>query len=199
MNRFVIADPQKCIGCYTCEAACVQVHEKVGLVGFPRLQVTHTKSGTMPVQCRHCDDAPCASVCPVHAITIKHREVQLNESVCIGCKMCALACPFGAITPHGVMPDGAAHAAPYSEAAGAPPDNGETVHPLLSWTIGQRSIAVKCDLCHFLPEGPACIRVCPTKALYMVDQEAITTSDTAKRVASVAAVAEHKILDHHRP
>ena len=42
MNRFVIADPDKCTGCYTCVAACVSVHETVGLVAHPRLTVMHT-------------------------------------------------------------------------------------------------------------------------------------------------------------
>lgn len=192
MNRFVIADPEKCIGCYTCECACVKVHEQVGLVAYPRLTVTHTRAGTMPIQCRHCDDAPCAKVCPVHAITIVNREVQLNESVCIGCKMCALACPFGAITPHGALPEGPVPADEPREPAGS-----DHVHPLLAWTIGQRSIAVKCDLCHFRPEGPECIRVCPTKALHVVDEAAVVESNQQKRAASVAAAASGDILAHH--
>ncbi len=28
MNDFVIADPGKCIGCRTCEVACVMAHQK---------------------------------------------------------------------------------------------------------------------------------------------------------------------------
>lgn len=193
MNRFVIADPEKCIGCHTCEAACVHAHEKVGLVAYPRLTVTHTKAGTMPVQCRHCDDAPCEKVCPVNAITFVNHEVQLNESVCIGCKMCAIACPFGAITPYGSLPEGPALQEPESL-----PAVNDPLHPLLAWTVGQRSIAVKCDLCYFQPEGPECVRVCPTKALYIVDDMAVQTSNADKRVASVTAATEGHILQHHQ-
>ena len=192
MNRFVIADPEKCIGCYTCEAACVNVHEKVGLAAYPRLQVTHTSVGTMPLQCRNCDDAPCEKVCPVKAITFENRSVQINESVCIGCKMCALACPFGAITPWGATPKGAddgtygtyPEPAAYPEPTPLPPPPNEEVHPLLAWTIGQRSVAVKCDLCHFRPEGPECIRVCPTKALHIVEPEDIDALIAKRRMAS---------------
>ena len=183
VNRFVIADPAKCIGCYTCEAGCVIVHEKAGLAAYPRLQVTHTALGTMPLQCRNCDDAPCEKVCPVMAITFENQSVQLNESTCIGCKLCALACPFGAITPWGEMPKGADDGtygtypeptAYYPEPTPLPPPPIEPVHPILAWAAGQRSVAVKCDLCHFRPEGPECIRVCPTKALHIVESEEVT-------------------------
>ena len=59
---------------------------------------------TVPILCRHCDDSPCATVCPVHAITHINDTIQLNESLCIGCKLCGIACPFGAITQHGSAP-----------------------------------------------------------------------------------------------
>ncbi len=38
------------------------------------------------------------------------------------------------------------------------------VSSLLDWVPGVRAIAVKCDLCHFDEQGPACVRTCPTKA-----------------------------------
>jgi hydrogenase-4 component A len=210
MNRFVIADPILCIGCYTCEAACVDVHENVGLQAHPRLNVTHTPQGTMPVQCRHCEDAPCAQVCPVGAIThvdgtfgaITHADgmIQLNESTCIGCKMCALACPFGAIEPHGSSPE--SQQMPFDSlvalAGGGP--SGSTsgpnlapLNPLLEWSPGVRSVAVKCDLCYFRDEGPRCIQVCPTKALRLVEPEAIATSISAKRNETVARTAQNKL------
>ena len=195
MNRFVIADPEKCIGCYTCETACVNVHEKVGLAAYPRLHVTHTAVGTMPSQCRNCDDAPCEKVCPVKAITFEDRTVQLNESVCIGCKMCALACPFGAITPWGTIPKGEDDGTygTYPEPSPSPPPAQDPVHPLLAWTIGQRSIAVKCDLCHFRAEGPECIRVCPTKALHSVDPEEIENLAARRRMAAIEGHAKTRL------
>ena len=200
MNRFVIADPKLCIGCYTCEAACVDVHERVGLQAHPRLTVTHTPQGTMPIQCRHCEDAPCATVCPVGAITHVDNMIQLNESTCIGCKMCALACPFGAIEPHGSSPQ--SQQMPFDSlvalAAGEPGGSasGPNLAPLnalLEWSPGVRSVAVKCDLCYFRDEGPKCIQVCPTKALRLVDPEAIEASISAKRRQTVERAAQHKL------
>jgi hydrogenase-4 component A len=198
MNRFVIAEPKLCIGCYTCMPACVIVHQAAGLQAHPRLVVTQTPHGTMPVQCRQCDDAPCAKVCPVGAITQTEDAIQINESTCIGCKMCALACPFGAIEPHASstlsqqMPFDA-----YIAASGvAPHDPMEAtaksmapLSPLLGWTAGERTVAVKCDLCHFREGGPVCVEICPTKALRIVDEQAMVAANDAKRRQMVADTA----------
>jgi len=186
LNRFVIADPAKCIGCYTCEAGCVNVHEQAGLVAYPRLTVTHTDVAVMPVQCRACEDAPCEKVCPVKAIDFEDRFVQLNESTCVGCKMCSLVCPFGVITPYGTMPEseGLFPAGAYLHTMHDLPDE-LNLHPILAWSVGQRAVAVKCDLCHFREQGPECIRVCPTNALYMVNDDAIPQTNAEKREQAV--------------
>ena len=69
MNRFVIADPTLCIGCHTCEAACSENHRQHGLQSQPRLKVMRNNTDSAPQLCHHCEDAPCAQVCPVNAIT----------------------------------------------------------------------------------------------------------------------------------
>ena len=51
-----------------------------------------------PKSCLHCDDAPCVTVCPTGA-SYKRTEdgiVLVNETDCIGCGLCAWACPYGA-------------------------------------------------------------------------------------------------------
>ncbi|WP_158965305.1 4Fe-4S dicluster domain-containing protein [Chachezhania sediminis] len=51
-----------------------------------------------PKSCLHCDDAPCVTVCPTGA-SLKRTEdgiVLVNEADCIGCGLCAWACPYGA-------------------------------------------------------------------------------------------------------
>jgi len=183
MNRFVIASPGRCIGCNTCMAACSSVHRDVGLQALPRLTVMRTFEVTAPVLCRHCDDAPCARVCPVDAIKLSGDQVELNEQTCIGCKLCAIACPFGAITPSGT---------PVSGVAGinvGHPTQSVALDPLLAWSIGVKTVAVKCDLCSFLEQGPECVRVCPTGALRVVDAQALDESSATKRLASAAAGA----------
>lgn len=180
MNRFVIADPSLCIGCNTCVASCSQAHLEVGLQGEPRLNVVRTEQESAPLMCHQCDDAPCASVCPVGAIRHVDDHIELNESLCIGCKLCAIACPFGAITMSGSRPidipdDVATDKAPLPE---RPTPN---VSPLLDWHKGIRAIAVKCDMCDFRTEGPACVSTCPTQAIITVSEEALDRANQRKR------------------
>ncbi|MEM0976757.1 MAG: 4Fe-4S dicluster domain-containing protein [Pseudomonadota bacterium] len=51
-----------------------------------------------PKSCLHCEDAPCVTVCPTGA-SYKRAEdgiVLVNEDDCMGCGLCAWACPYGA-------------------------------------------------------------------------------------------------------
>ncbi|MCX7130286.1 4Fe-4S dicluster domain-containing protein [Aeromonas sp.] len=194
MNRFVIADPKLCIGCGTCMAACSTVHKAQGLQQAPRLTVMRHEQATMPVQCRHCDDAPCIKVCPVEAIAQTGDCVQLNESLCIGCNLCAVACPFGAIQSSGSRPVAMANSydtyIPCSIRSSNPSTSaglrcfGED---LLSWEPGVRSIAVKCDLCEFRAEGPACIEACPSQSLSIVNDTACANAARDRRLQAANA------------
>ena len=52
----------------------------------------------LPRSCLHCEAAPCVTVCPTGA-SYKRTEdgiVLVNEDACIGCGLCAWACPYGA-------------------------------------------------------------------------------------------------------
>lgn len=55
------------------------------------------------------------------------------------------------------------------------------VSTLLDWVPGVRAIAVKCDLCSFDEQGPACVRMCPTKALHLVENTDIARASKRKR------------------
>ena len=201
MNRFVIADPKLCIACYACVAGCVENHRKAGLQAFPRLYITHTRAGTMPIQCRHCEEPNCAAVCPVHAIAQMDRSIHINESLCIGCKLCALACPFGVIVPGGTpVPSLELNVGQYTyintpfqpEPMALRELGLDDRLSLLNWEAGRKTVAVKCDLCYFSEDGPACVIACPHKALRLVDDE---LGDDAALVqgmkeVSVSAIAE---------
>lgn len=99
MNRFITADSEKCIGCRTCEVACVVSHQ--GAVSAstitPRIRVVKGGSYTTAVGCHQCEDAPCANVCPTQAIRRYAGVWEVEQARCIGCKSCMVACPFGAM------------------------------------------------------------------------------------------------------
>ncbi|HAI1518849.1 TPA: hydrogenase 4 subunit HyfA [Escherichia coli] len=175
MNRFVVAEPLWCTGCNTCLAACSDVHKTQGLQQRPRLALAKTSTITAPVVCHHCEEAPCLQVCPVNAISQRDDAIQLNESLCIGCKLCAVVCPFGAISASGSRPVNA-HAQYVFQAEGSLKNGEENVlpqHALLRWEPGVQTVAVKCDLCDFLPEGPACVRACPNQALRLITDDSL--------------------------
>ncbi|GKL03707.1 hypothetical protein NUBL21990_30470 [Klebsiella pneumoniae] len=76
MNRFIIADASKCIGCRTCEVACVVSHQEhqdcASLTPHtfqPRIHVIKGVNVSTATACRQCEDAPCANVCPNGAIS----------------------------------------------------------------------------------------------------------------------------------
>jgi hydrogenase-4 component A len=197
MNRFVIAEPALCIGCNTCMAACSTVHRAAGLQSLPRLTVTRDAGRTAPMLCRQCEDAPCARVCPVNAISHDKDAIVLNETLCIGCKLCAIACPFGAITPggtpcSGVVPVNSNYISPdmlvASEPGTASTDSAPTLDPILVCTTGVKSVAIKCDLCSFQETGPECVRVCPTHAMFVVDNSALDDNSGAKRKQAALAM-----------
>ncbi|SQI43987.1 Electron transport protein hydN [Leminorella richardii] len=160
MNRFVIADPKNCIGCRTCEVACAVVHSagsdvaNLSVKSFsPRIRVIRGSTVSTAILCRHCEDAPCAEVCPNGAIVRSNNSIQVLQEKCIGCKTCAIACPYGAMS---IV-------------------TSQVSVPNESAVVGTRlkAQALKCDLCEGVAESPTCVKVCPTNALRLVTPESL--------------------------
>ena len=51
-----------------------------------------------PKSCLHCEEAPCVTVCPTGSSYKRASDgiVLVDEEKCIGCGLCAWACPYGA-------------------------------------------------------------------------------------------------------
>ena len=109
MAKIIVADEKRCLGCKSCEIACAMAHteaetlvEAIRLESPPqsRLHVEPGGEFGIPLQCRHCEDAPCIAVCPTEATTRTgpDQPVLLDTERCIGCKACLFVCPFGVIT-----------------------------------------------------------------------------------------------------
>ncbi|ADT87203.1 4Fe-4S dicluster domain-containing protein [Vibrio sp. Vb2880] len=177
MNRFVFADANKCIGCRTCEVACAISHQDEGIGTLqdresflPRLEVIKNAHVTTPVMCRQCDDAPCAQVCPNNAIVHEDGYIKVIQSRCIGCKTCAIACPYGAMNVVTTMIEDTSRSALFARKV-------------------PKSQAIKCDLCSHRTNGPACMEVCPTGAISLIEPEEIHQTSQSKREAAASRIA----------
>ena len=117
-SKGVLFDATRCIGCRSCEAACNQVNglpapakpfDDLSVLDHPRRTdaATYTivnrydqiPGAAGPVfrknQCQHCQEPACASACFVAAFTkTPEGAVIWDESVCVGCRYCMIACPF---------------------------------------------------------------------------------------------------------
>lgn len=151
----ILVDYRKCVACKSCETACAVAHHPsgnlFGLVGDARTQVNVRVLGVeheaFPVSCRHCDPAACLSACPAGAIARDPDSgaVVQHPERCQACAMCAMVCPFDAISfkhTHRALPG--------------------------------REVAFKCDLCHqrlARGEAPACVAACHSGALVFRELE----------------------------
>ena len=153
---FILVNPDRCLGCHTCELACAAAHTEAGsVIGAvmaserlqPRNHVIQVDSVKISTQCRQCEDAPCVKVCPTGATYRTETYTAVDQ------RLCMMVCPFGAIYVATTTVDGR-----------------------------DKRAAFKCDLCADRPEGPACVEACPTKALSLrypsevIQQAAETTS-----------------------
>ena len=102
MEKLLIFDSGKCVGCRICEMACSLTQTGVCNPASSRRRVIHFEETALdvPMQCQQCDDPACMNICPVKAIEFDAATGAkiINYDRCIGCKMCMIACPFGAIS-----------------------------------------------------------------------------------------------------
>jgi carbon-monoxide dehydrogenase iron sulfur subunit len=107
----VTVDVDKCIGCQMCMMDCAAHHadpkdspivypQAWKLISESRMFVDLEGPEPVPLLCKHCENAPCVTVCPTGAIRIdEHYGFKiLNKDLCIGCRSCLLTCPFGLIS-----------------------------------------------------------------------------------------------------
>jgi carbon-monoxide dehydrogenase iron sulfur subunit len=98
----IVWDMAKCSGCRVCEAICSFVKEGEFNPVKARGKVVRTVERSIlykvRVTCLQCEEPNCMAVCPTGAITANDGGVKIvNEEKCIGCRMCEMACPVGAI------------------------------------------------------------------------------------------------------
>ncbi len=176
MEKGVLVDITRCIGCRGCQVACKEWNErdvrKTSFKGdftnptnlssdcYTNIRFIETEKKGRPAwnfvkdQCLHCKNPACASACPVGALTKSAQgPVLYSYDKCIGCRYCMVACPFDI--------------------------------PKYEW--GSTSPWVqKCSFCsERIDDGmlPSCIKTCPTETMYFDDYDKVV-AEAKRRVAS---------------
>jgi len=105
MSKSILYDATLCTNCKQCEVACAERNKLPynEVIGAEQKQSAHKFTVVlergdkfMRRLCMNCTDPACASVCPVGAFKkTAAGPVVYDESKCMGCRYCMLACPFG--------------------------------------------------------------------------------------------------------
>lgn len=160
----IFVDYKKCLACKACETACAVAHHPMGSFGAAlgdrrtevNIRVLGIEHEAFPLSCRHCDPADCLDACPSGAIGRDRASgaVVLDAALCKACAMCAMVCPFDAISFK------MTHRAAYD-----------------------RDVAYKCDLCNDRVKAggePACVGACHSGALVYAEYDATRSKRASK-------------------
>ena len=87
--------------CSICREACFERHSTTG---GSRVKVIHLpeENAHTAIICNQCGEPVCEEYCPTGAITKdpENGMVRIEQTKCLGCGLCSLACPYGGIEYH---------------------------------------------------------------------------------------------------
>ena len=108
MKKRIVFDASKCVACHACTIACIDQNDTAVENGEQAMRNAYnlemkddsgqTRFVFFSTACMHCQDAPCIMACPVGCL-YKSNETGMtvyDNTNCIGCRSCGMACPFGA-------------------------------------------------------------------------------------------------------
>ena len=186
MKPIMVIDYNKCTGCLSCVEACIAENiNRIGLDGeniYPDDVVAYSRTRPVNIeyqltirkvfkQCVQCDEPPCVYSCPTGAsYKDENGIVLLDDSICIRCGLCIMACPYDART---LLEEGFGGVIKHREAL-------------------KDRIPDKCTFCIHRRNGeglwtPACVEACPHEARLFGDLDN-PMDEAARLVLSGVAV-----------
>lgn len=160
----IFVDYKKCLACKACETACGVEHHPGGTMAAAlgdrktevNIRVLGIDHEMFPLSCRHCDPAECLDACPSGALSRDPESgaVILDPARCKACAMCAMVCPFDAIS-----------------------------FKITHRSAFGRDVAHKCDLCNVRVKSgrnPACVSACHSGALVYTEYDTARTLSAAR-------------------
>ena len=167
----------------------------------------------VPISCQHCTDAPCVTACPTQAsyVDADTGTVLIDYERCIGCRMCASACPYGVRQYNWGKPAKMVGLGDTAYEYGYPRDYRDDGH-LVYTPERPEGVMEKCTFCAQLTsqgEDPACCTACPGNArifgalddassairtdLDGTDREPFTLGDEYHTEPNVFYLASHEV------
>ena len=106
MKRIYVKE-EWCLGCHLCEYYCAfansgekdMVKALKGVRINPRIRVEENDGISFAVSCRHCEEPLCVKGCITGALHLDDGVIEVDQTKCVGCYTCVLACPYGCVMP----------------------------------------------------------------------------------------------------
>ncbi|RQG95881.1 4Fe-4S ferredoxin N-terminal domain-containing protein [Natrarchaeobius chitinivorans] len=193
-------DLERCDGCLTCVTACQQENQTDQGVNWMYVLAFEddTTAGGNPTPdvrggnddfnflvrpCQHCTDAPCEKVCPTTARHTRDKDglVLTDYDVCIGCRYCQVACPYGVNYFQWEEPQEATEAEIADQMGVEPGEEGDHMTDERGRWVDSRAprgVMSKCTFCPTRQDGlmgddrvgtTACEDACPPDAIQFGD------------------------------